>query len=407
MGRGRRNKATRYTSEDQITRGEEGSPLSPRFFRSPRFNFNRGTNAKVDKDPNDNIKSRVLKARWEHVSQGGLLSGDKVNLMCPDTLQENVYAAAAGPTLEITGVTEFSVTIVKSHNNVGSSMLIGVVEDVGFRGRSSRSNAPWARVWGLAPWNGRILGFPHGDFRDPRLPGEITGDSLMQGDCRGSADGTLVHVRLDAPQRRLYYRVNEDKNWVLARDGTGPITMPDGIALRPFARVGNKGDCIALRGAMEQTTIKVAKPSTETKPAPLPIQRLSDDEVIDARVAELLEAVDRLRKELDSTRLQLEGERMLRIKAEMAEKEASRRAEEAMRASRRRVSGAPLLRSRWLQHHPCVIFRLLCCGKHCYRTTWWQMLHRSTPLPIPLRLSRLSHAQVGPHSCSVAARVLS
>ena len=308
----------------------------------------------MDKSPGGT--SRVKNAKWEHVGRGGKLSENGAVLTCATVLEEGAYAAVAGPLISASGITEFSLAILKSESNTGGAMLLGVVEDTGLQGNLGRgSNAGgsvgWGRAFGLAPWNGRFFGFPQADTRDPSRAGEIRGDALMTGDCRGSAEGTSVRVRVDATQRRLYFCINDASEWVLARENGKPIVLPEGVQLRPFARCGTQYDMVALNSAIRHTVVDlvsaastpsssvhvspvavrppppVMKRPPEPKPPPTPSNS--------KREAELSAQVLNLRTELDMTRAQLDKERMLRIKAEQAQQVAERRAEEAMKMRRR------------------------------------------------------------------------
>ena len=209
--------------------------------------------------------TRVQDARWEIVSRGGSLSKSGAVLTCADALEEGVYAAVAGPLLNASGLTEFSLAILKSESNTGGAMLLGVVEDTDEghhherQGAATERASGWGRAFGLAPWNGRFFGFPHADTRDPSRAGEVRGDALMVGDCRGSAEGTSVRVRVDATQRHLYFFVKggaqkDAGEWVLARENGEPIVLPKGMRLRPFARCGTKSDMIALSSAEAELT---------------------------------------------------------------------------------------------------------------------------------------------------------
>ena len=234
-------------------------------------------------------------------------------------------------------------------------MLLGLVEDTGLQANFGRETAGrsvgWGRAFGLAPWNGRFFGFPQADTRDPSRAGEVRGDPLMTGDCRGRAEGTSVRVRVDVTQRRLYFCINDSSEWIMARENGKPIVLPEGVQLRPFARCGTQHDMIALNSAIRHTAALegASRQSTPAssfhaspvalRPPPPVMKRPPEPKPPSAgpskREAELRAEVLSLRSELDMTRAQLEKERMLRIKAEQAEQEAVRRAEEAMKMRRR------------------------------------------------------------------------
>ena len=313
--------------------------------------------------------TRVQDARWEIVSRGGSLSKSGAVLTCADALEEGVYAAVAGPLLNASGLTEFSLAILKSESNTGGAMLLGVVEDTDEghhheqQGAATERASGWGRAFGLAPWNGRFFGFPHADTRDPSRAGEVRGDALMVGDCRGSAEGTSVRVRVDATHGHLYFYIrsgakDDSPEWVLARENGQPIVLPKGMRLRPFARCGTQNDMVALSSAVQHTAheelapaavpipqaIPQESPVLRLPPPPAPMIRRPASPAPEpkrasapapprpevepsSRVGDLLRTIEELRAELDTTRTLLEKERVLRIDAE-------RRAAEAMRQLR-------------------------------------------------------------------------
>lgn len=338
----------------------ESAPTVPNASRSrsPRF-YSPGSLRKSERSgQNYAVTTHVVmnNPRWEHVSRGGSLGADQKVLSCDERFgDQELYAAAAGSKLATTGVTEFELMIVKSKNNSGGGMLLGVIEDVGFR---SAGETNWGRVWGLTPWNGRAFSFPHGDSRGASRAGERPGDAVMQGDCRRGADGTIVRVRVDSSRRQLWFKVESsqptrasavEQDWVLAQDGGQPLVLPLDVAFRPFARCAHLGECIMMGAAMKQT---VATPPLVQREAEAPVDDSSNDIAVAVplakrsqaaaaraiqqieqlrpeakREAELLEQVEKLKKELETTRLMLETERMLRRKAEAAHQASMLRAE--------------------------------------------------------------------------------
>lgn len=310
---------------------------------------------------------RALDLKWEAVSQGGSLSAGNKKLTCvEDFSSDERYAAAAGPPLNVTGVTEFQMTITKSQKNTGAGMLLGLIEDVGFQGNSE---AKWGRVWGLTPWNGNLFGFPQGDVRSATRVGEQPGDALMEGDCRNGAAGTSVRVRFDAAKRNFWFKIDlpagtrpsraREQDWVIAADRGRPVVLPEDIAFRPFARCAHVDDCITLGPAIKEETLASSPRYTEaetTRPSSSPpTERTSAaaakrteagegvahgrrrSRSIDSieyeepyrrdtsqREIELLEQVASLAKELEATRNLLDVERALRRTAEMRAEEMSR-----------------------------------------------------------------------------------
>lgn len=360
VGLGRRtgsNSKNTHTSHQSATLLSTGM-RSPRFY-SPRFlkKSERG-----DYNPSVMLH-RMNDAKWEFVSSGGSLGSDQRALSCDkDFGNQELYAAAAGPRLGTAGVTEFELTIIKSQSNSGSGMLLGVIEDVDFQGKNDNS---WGRVWGLTPWNGRAFSFPHGNSRSASRSGERPGDALMQGDCRRRADGTIVRVRIDSGQRQLWFKVEPqggqparptaaEQDWVMAQDGGRAIVLPTDVAFRPFARCAQIGECILIGAEIkcsDDTPLPARRRSAETLAQTLadedsimtdvtPVEKRSqaaatrhvqqDKQRPEAkREAELVEQVEKLKKELEITRVMLETERMLRRKAEAAVQQASEQRAEA------------------------------------------------------------------------------
>ena len=276
--------------------------------------------------------------QWEICSPGGRLSKDKCTFTCTSNCAENTYAVAAGPELPSHGLSDFLLTIVRSEGNQGVSMLLGMAECT----ISPQGATVLGRVWGLAPWNGRCLGFKSAESRDPaRRHEEVRGDALMGGDMRGTAAGARVRVRVDMYRKQLFFLINDAQQWTLARDDKGePIVLPSRGHIRPLVRCARADDCVEI-SAFTHTPILdeyVAPPPLIPQPIELPPEpeKPPPPPTGDAKeVANLLQLVSSLRSELDTTKMQLERERELRKQAEAIAKAATRRVDEQRRIDRR------------------------------------------------------------------------
>jgi hypothetical protein len=358
--------------------------LSPRAMGAGRLGisptFFRGSSQRADPShfksmPQSPRKSQL---KWQHGSHHASMSKDRLALGCSSALGEDEYAAAVGPLLPLKGVSEFSLTILRSEGNQGSMMLLGVAEEGNFDKPTG-----WGRVWGLGPWNGRLLGFPRADSRDTRRAGEIRGDALMRGDMRGASAGASVRVRVDMDARRLYFQISSataakkrepssytaaaasftegsgsrddsavltSADWVLARNGGEPIVLPE-RGVRPFARCARAEDAISLGASMQH---KEAPAALSAPAAPAPASHVAAEpppreqphgkkeeappripDGASRREAELLTLVSSLQRELESARAQLERERQLRRQAEMFAQAAQQRADESTRKEQR------------------------------------------------------------------------
>ena len=180
-------------------------------------------------------------------------------------------------------MSEFTLTINKSDDNNGNSMLLGISEDntasVASSGKFNNN-----RVWGLAPWNGKCFGFVDACVRSANRSGELRGESLIGGtDFRGRANGAVVRVRVDADARRLYFKcavpsgpggeaarkaLAAQAEWYVAKDSNGPIELPSGVvfcdhshALRRLGTRFRLATVLTRRRMMEGITDRQAERS--------------------------------------------------------------------------------------------------------------------------------------------------
>ena len=289
---------------------------------------------------------RVMpKPKWEHFSEGMQPNPDGQLVTCVSEQKEESYAATAGVLLHQTGRSEFTVRIVRSKDNHGGSMLVGVIGD----DDQFPASGAWGRAWGLAPWNGMLFSFPDARQREKSRKNEIRGSALMRGDLRGKASGTTLQIRVDMDERRLYFKVNTT-DWQLAMDDAGePISLPSQV--RPFVRTSYSGDSFGLVG-LTHTASPPARRAAAAKPAdvaaageeldslnelqsfPANTRRPPPVEPAAAPDPGLLSQIKELRLELDMMRLKLHAEKELRRKAEDARIIAERRVEELMRSMR-------------------------------------------------------------------------
>lgn len=291
------------------------------------------------KTRHDRDLGELLSCLWEHSSEGantlGGRKGDGRTFTCIAAMEDDKYAGAVGPKLMPYGVSEFTLTVLKSEDNSGTGMLLGVAEDVG----GAAPHGKWGRVWGVGPWNGRLFAFSLACARTADRSGEIRGDNVLGGaDLRGRASGAAVNVRVDTSERRLYFRMGGGSSeWSLARDANGtPIELP--ATVRPFARAARHGDAIALSnatftandasmpaealreiGASKGRASKEGRASREAMgPAVAPPVRpaVGSGGGASAREAELLAVVESLTRELNDVKLSLARERQLRQQVE-------------------------------------------------------------------------------------------
>ena len=264
--------------------------------------------------------ARALSCTWEVYSAvGAELSSDKTSVTCTAAQPEDSYVVAAGSAMPRDGTSEFVLTIVSSEGGQGAGMLLGVAEALPPGARVARGGAaadatapPLGRVWGLAPWNGRLLGFPHASARDTSRSGELRGESLMRGgDLRGLAAGATVRVRVDMHTRHLSFQVNGGSGWTTARldRAAPPLELPSNATLRPFVRCARANDRIRLSDATH--TRAEAPPPPPVHEPPLPAG------VAAAELTRLTLLVESLRTELDGVRAQLARERERRLQAEV------------------------------------------------------------------------------------------
>ena len=297
--------------------------------------------------------------KWQHTLSGAKLSGDKKSFTCDSQLDDGFYSAALGPVLPLSGISEFALTIVRSDDNNGTSMLLGVAEE---DGRPLSFGV--GRVWGLGPWNGRLFGFPDGIKRDrDSVAHEVRGDPLMRGDMRGMANDAIVRIRVDMDNLSLSFKVAAASDWVVAGDGGRPIKLPaEGV--RPFARCGRKGDSVKLSAITHTKTSRVSMPDNDSSPehSPQPVPRpppppaaatksqllpSQHEEAWRRREGELLTLVDSLRSELVVARKQLDRERELRVQAEQSATAAQERADYFLRMSPTQQPRARRAFGRW------------------------------------------------------------
>ena len=343
------------------TKSLEDMTESPPAKYSPTFFRNDAVKALINGKPSKTRHERELGEQlasiWEHCSSalGNTLGGygDGRTFTCMAQMEDDQYVGALGPRLLPNGVSEFTLTIQRSGDNNGTSMLLGVAEDKS--GHSVTSGKFKGRVWGLAPWNGRLLGFPDPCKRAADRKGEIRGEPLLIGnsDFRGRATGSVVRVRVDMEEKRLYLKCAygakqlAEAEWSLARDGDQkPIELPMS-GVRPFARVAKKGDTIFIsdmgyvppvdpnaspaplmrppKGGRDRTLQNAGKASGSDSSA-APSRRTSKEmpssargdgpPLAEAREQELLAVIEKLRTEVDSLKLSLGRERLLRQQAE-------------------------------------------------------------------------------------------
>ena len=276
--------------------------------------------------------------QWDICSPGGRLSEDKCTFTCKSNCAENTYAVAAGPELPSHGFSDFLMTIVRSEGNQGVSMLLGMVECT----ISPQGTTVLGRVWGLAPWNGRCLGFKSAESRDPaKRHEEVRGGTLMGGDMRGTAAGARVRVRVDMYKKQLFFLVNDAQEWTLARDDKGnPITLPSRGHIRPLVRCARADDCVEIAAFTHTPILDEYVPSPPLIPKPFspppdPEKAPPPPSEEAKEVANLLKIVSGLRSELDTTKMQLERERELRKQAEAIAKAATQRVDDQVRMERR------------------------------------------------------------------------
>ena len=222
------------------------------------------------------------------------------------------------------------------------------------RGHSVTSGKFKGRVWGLAPWNGRLLGFPDPCKRAADRKGEIRGEPLLIGnsDFRGRATGSVVRVRVDMEEKRLYLKCAygakqlAEAEWSLARDGdqahrAADERRPPVCARRQEGR-HDLHQRHGLRAARRPERVaRAADAAAKGRPRPHAAKRgqgvgerlvggaVAADEqgdavvgerrrpsLAEAREQELLAVIEKLRTEVDSLKLSLGRERLLRQQAE-------------------------------------------------------------------------------------------
>lgn len=289
---------------------------------------------------------------WEHLSDGmKVCDATDEQVVCAKQQEGEMYACAVGPRLPSTGVSELSIRILACDGS-GGSMLVGLAEDLG---AFPPLGGAWGKVYGLAPWNGNLFGFPDGARRDKaRRMDEIRGMPLMRGDMRGTATGATIHMRVDMQQRRLYFKATQSDEWTLARDGDAQAVVLHSQApakgWRPFVRCARAGDSFAL-GALIHTEAApdapprppAAEPSPRVKFGTLPAEGAASRPAPSASSAE----IEALRAELaaskeqnDTLRHMLLAEKERRIKAEDAAATSEKRYEREKRLNKRLTQNA-------------------------------------------------------------------
>ncbi len=287
------------------------------------------------------VADETVAISWEHFSTGMAPSVDDPNVvMCTQQQPSDTYACAVGTRLPAIGQSELSIRILASDGS-GQSVLVGLAEDTG----AFPPSGAWGRAVGLAPWNGKLFGFPDARTRDRTRAAEVRGAALMRGDLRGIATDATIHLRVDSSQRKLWVKVGEGDDWTLARDGDGnPLELgatpgQPSRGWRPFVRCARAGDKFALSATLTYT--RPTSPSSSDAPArAVRIQRTPRVKVqlppaAEAPVSD--QAVtstehEALRNELQAAKEQLELLRRMYI----TEKEKRQKAEEARDVAERR-----------------------------------------------------------------------
>ena len=335
-GRRESRRSSKNSAED--TEHEPPTTWDPSFHRNSSVTaLLKGVPAKTK---HDRDLGELLACMWEHGSKGadtiGGKRGDGRTFTCTATMADDTFAGAVGPRLMPYGLSEFTLSILKSDDNSGTGMLLGIAEDVG----GAAPNGKWGRIWGVGPWNGRVFGFPEMCARAADRSGEVRGEAVLGGaDLRGRACGAAVSVRFDADARRLYFRLGTSGAtgaWSVAKDDQGkPLELP--LSVRAFARAARQGDAIAIsnatftandaaipadalrEGAMPKANAKSAdsrRSSSELAAVSVPSAAPAN---ASQREADLLKQVELLNNQLNDLKLSLARERQLR---QQVEKEA-------------------------------------------------------------------------------------
>ena len=280
-------------------------------------------------------------ARWEHFSAGMQVEADAVEVCCVEEQGTDTCACAVGPLLPLSGHTEVCIRILASDGS-GSSMLVGVAEDLG---AFPHTGGTWGRAFGLAPWSGRLFGFPDARARDKARTGEVRGAALMGGDMRGIATGATIRLRVDMREQRLFVKATDVDGWTLARDSSGqPLSLAPAagsVGWRPLVRCARAGDRFAM-GPLTHTPLPEVhpppgalpmqpSPRSKTLPASLPAVNVphaafhrGEPEALERQAArELLAA----REQVDVLRTLYLAEKEARFKAEQARDVAVRQYE--------------------------------------------------------------------------------